>query len=380
MVVKVDSFDLQRRLGNKARAPRWAIACKFPATQATSTILDVEFQVGRTGAVTPVANLDPVNIDGVTVSRATLHNNDEIVRKDLHIGDTVLVQRAGDVIPEVVKPIVENRTGNEQPIRFPTHCPECNSILVRPQNEAITRCVNPQCPAQLLRTLIHFCSKSGLDIEGLGKKYVEQLFSLNLITSIGDLFSLKKEDLAPLDGWGEKSAENVVNAIQEKKQPELGRFLSALGIRYVGEISAGILENNFSSLDDLRNATKEQLLEIDTIGEQVAESLIDYFNSDSTRTLLQQLKEADVTPTKKERSADTQPLHGMVFVFTGSLSRFSRNEAKKLVKDNGGHIASSVTQKVTHVVAGEKAGSKAKKAQEMGKTIISEDAFLDLLN
>lgn len=381
MVVKVSSFALQNRLGNKARAPRWAIACKFPATQATSKIIDVEFQVGRTGAITPVANLEPVTIDGVTVSRATLHNQDEIDRKDLKKGDIVLVQRAGDVIPEVVKPIVEKRDGSQTTIQIPENCPECNSKLERPPGEAVTRCVNPQCPAQKLRTLVHFTSKAGLDIEGLGKKYIEQLFSLNIIQDIDDIFTLKKDQLASLEGWGKKSAENVLKAIDQKKQPELARFIGALGIRYVGEISAATLESHFANLEDITKAVKEDFLEIDSIGEQVAESLVTYFNNPAVTQMLHNLAGAGVVPVKKTLPTDSsyQPLTGMVFLFTGSLTQFSRNEAKKLVKDNGGQIATSITKKTTHVVAGEKAGSKRKKAEEMDKIILSEDEFLAMI-
>ncbi len=380
MVVKVDDFSLQNRLGNKARAPRWAIACKFPATQATSTIISVEFQVGRTGSVTPVANLEPVNIDGVTVSRATLHNQGEIDRKDLRIGDTVLVQRAGDVIPEIVKAIREKRNGQERAISLPANCPVCDEPLEKQEDEAVIRCTNSLCPAQQLKTLTHFASKAGLDIEGLGKKHIEQLFSSGIIASIPDIFELKVEDVNNLDGWGEKSAQNLIAAIHEKRSVELGRFLAALGIRFIGEVTAATLENNFSTLEELTQADVDTLLEIDSVGEQAAKSLTNYFQNQDVQQMLERLNKAGVR-IEKQQSTEKPSLkfHQEVVLFTGSLSQLSRSEAKKIVKENGGQIATSVTKKTTLVVAGEKAGSKRKKAEEMGKRIISEQEFLSML-
>lgn len=375
MVVKVDSLLLQERLGNKARAPRWAVACKFPATQATTILRTVEFQVGRTGAVTPVAILEPVNVGGVTVSRATLHNQDELQRKDLRYGDTVLIQRAGDVIPEIVKAVVENRTGSEQPITMPADCPVCRHPLARPEGEAVTRCHNPHCEAQRLRALMHFTSKAGLDIEGLGKKYVEQLFELKIIRDIPDIFTLPKERLASLEGWGEKSADNVISAVRERLNPPLGRLLAALGIRFIGEVTAALLENHFSDLEALISASREELLEVEGIGEQAASSIVDYFSDARVREMLDRLQAAGVRPVAAQ-SDSGKPLAGEVILFTGSLRTISRNEAKKLVKEHGGQIATSVTQKTTMVVAGEKAGSKLAKALEMGKTIVSEAEFL----
>ncbi len=378
MVVKIDDCALQNRLGSKSRAPRWAIACKFPATQSTTRLKGVEFQVGRTGAITPVALLEPVMLDGATVSRATLHNSDEIDRKDLKIGDTVLVQRAGDVIPEIVKPVLELRNGNEEAIVMPTHCPACASLLERQAGEAVTRCTNPSCPAQKLRSLSHFTSKAGLDIEGLGKKYIEQLFEQGLIDSIPDLYTLNRDKLVKLDGWGEKSADNVLTAMQGAKAPSLSRFLAALGIRYVGEITASLLEDHFNTLAHLRAATRDELLNIDGIGEQAADSLMSYFKSERISTMLDSLTALGVQPKAMEQPQSARPLSGAIIVFTGGLSQLSRDEAKKLVKEQGAHIATTVSKKVTHVVAGEKAGSKLKKAQELGKTILSEEEFLAL--
>ena len=380
MVVKVNAFHLQQRLGNKARAPRWAIACKFPATQTTTRLVAVEFQVGRTGAVTPVALLAPVEVGGVTVSRATLHNRDEFERKDLRIGDTVLVQRAGDVIPEVVKAIVEKRDGREQPIIMPTHCPVCSHALLKAEGEAVTRCVNPHCPAQRLRSLIHFCSKAGLDIEGLGKKSMEQLFNLKLVEDIPDIFALRHEQLAGLEGWGDKSADNVLAAIEAAKQPPLGKFLTALGIRFVGEVTASLLEQTFPTLEHLMVTSMETLLEIEGIGEQAASSIFDYFNDSSVREMFVRLQEAGVAAKAGQQLQGNQPLSGLVFLFTGTLTTLSRTEAKKLIKDNGGQIATTVTQKMTHLVAGEKAGSKLKKAKELGKIILTENEFLQMIH
>jgi len=379
MVIKVDDFDLQTRLGSKARAPRWAMACKFPAIQATTSLKDVIFQVGRTGAVTPVALVEPVEVDGAMVSRATLHNRDELRRKDLKIGDTVLIQRAGDVIPEIIKPIIDNRSGDEQEIIWPQDCPVCHHALIKPDGEAVTRCPNSHCPAQRLKLLIHFTSKAGLDIEGLGKKTMEQLFNLQLVRDIADIFSLKKEQLADLEGWGEQSADNVIAAVNRKKHPTLGRLLAALGIRFIGEINSALLDSQFSTLNKLGAATKEELLEIDGIGIQAAESIVDYFSDSSVCSMLEQLHRAGVTITPSTDNRSNLPLAGKTFLFTGGLLTLSRSEAKKLVKEQGGSIATTVTKKVTHVVAGKKAGSKLKKAVELEKEIISEETFLKMV-
>lgn len=379
MVIKVDSFQLQERLGSKVRAPRWAIACKFPPKQETTRLVAVEFQVGRTGAITPVAILEPVTVGGVTVSRATLHNQDELARKDLRIGDTVLVQRAGDVIPEIVMAITEKRDGSEAPVVMPTLCPACGQPLTRPEGEAVTRCQNLHCTAQRLQGLIHFASKAGLDIEGLGRKNIEQLLDQGLINDIPDIYTLEQGSLANLDGWGARSAENLIAAIRAKTRPPLGRFLAALGIRYIGEISAGVLEAHFSSLAQLRQATREQLLEIEGIGEQAAASIIDFFSSRCGWELLQRLEAIGVEPVPTAVDTSSQPLAGYVILFTGSLQSMSRDEAKKLVREHGGQIATSVTQKTTHIVAGDKPGSKIRKAGELGKQILSEEQFLSLI-
>lgn len=379
MVVKVDDFSLQERLGFKARAPRWAIACKFPATQATTRLKEIRYQVGRTGAITPVALLEPVNVDGAMVARATLHNQEELERKDLRIGDMVLIQRAGDVIPEVIKPISEKRTGTEKVVVPPSHCPVCGHDLHRVESETVIRCLNPLCEAQKLRGLIHFTSKAGLDIEGLGKRNIEQLFGEQLIRDIPDIFALDPAKLATLEGWGEKSAAKVMTAIQAKKSPRLAELLAALGIRFIGEITATLLEEGFNSLSTLAAASKEEFLEIDGIGERTAQSLVDYFKDPRTSEILSRLAEMGVTPARQAPTS-TGPLTGMRILFTGGLERLSRSEAKKRVKENGGEIATSVSGKLTHVVVGEKPGSKLEQARKLGKAIISEEEFLQLID
>ena len=380
MVVKVNDFALQERLGAKARSPRWAIAAKFPASQATTRLLAVEFGVGRTGAITPVAILEPVRIGGVTVSRATLHNEDELRRKGLMLGDTVLVQRAGDVIPEVVKPVPENRTGREQPIVMPTACPECGFALVRAGQEAITRCPNPDCPAQRVRALIHFTGKSGMDIEGLGKKAVQQLVSQGLIQDIPDIYRLKTETLAALDGWGGKSAENALHAVEASKNPTLAKFLAALGIRHVGEVTAQLLARHFASLARLLLAGEADFLQIEGIGEQVAASLVDYFQDPTVQEMLARIEALGVRVQEEKQDAEADgALAGRVFLFTGALAHLSRHEAKARIKELGGQVASGINRKVTHVVLGDSPGSKLTKARELGLTVITEDEFLRLV-
>ncbi|MBU0484612.1 MAG: NAD-dependent DNA ligase LigA [Proteobacteria bacterium] len=379
MVVKVDSFNLQKRLGSKARSPRWAIAYKFPASQATTTLLEVEFRIGRTGAITPVAILEPVDVGGVIVSRATLHNEDEIIRKDLRLGDKVLIQRAGDVIPEIVKPIKENRTGHEQPIIMPRTCPKCGHELLRKEDEAVLRCPNLHCPAQKLRALIHYAGKSGMDIEGFGQKVMAQLFDTGLIADIPDLYHLTKDDLLKLPGWADKSAENGIQAINKSKKTNLARFINALGIRHVGEVTAQLLEEHIQTLDRLMIVSEEDLTEIEGIGSQSAASIAKYFNEDKNKAALAHLVELGLEISLRKPNDKEQPLTDHTFLFTGSLTSFSRSEAKSRVKELGGKVASSISKKVSHVVVGEKPGDKIKKAQELGLAIISEEEFIHLV-
>ncbi|MBM9537220.1 NAD-dependent DNA ligase LigA [Desulfobulbus alkaliphilus] len=379
LVVKVDTFALQRRLGFTARAPRWAVAWKFPATQATTKIEAVDFQVGRTGVVTPVALLAPVEIDGVVVQRATLHNQDEMKRKDLRLGDTVLVQRAGDVIPEVIKAVPELRNGDEQPIMFPASCPECGHPLARVQGEAAIRCVNEHCRAQQQQRLIYFAGKSGLDLDGLGKKNVEQLVRSGVVGDIADFFFLDAGQLASLEGWGEKSARNVVAAIEDRKRIPLARFLAALGIRHVGEVTAAALAEHFTSLHELMAADEEQFRRVDGIGEQVAASLSLFFQDPDVHRMIERLEKAGLVVVAADKGR-SQPLAGRVFLFTGSLQTMSREEAKRSVKVRGGQVANTVSERVTDVVVGEKAGGKMKKAHELQLPLLSEREFIQLVS
>jgi DNA ligase (NAD+) len=381
MVVKVNSFDLQHRLGSKARSPRWAIAAKFAATQASTILQDVEFQVGRTGAITPVAILEPVNVGGVVVSRATLHNSGEVSRKGLMIGDHVLIQRAGDVIPEIVKPVVEQRDGSQKNIEMPENCPVCQHRLLLPENEAITRCPNSHCQAQRMRLLIHFTSKAGMDIEGLGKKAMELLFNEEIVQDIPDIYGLKVTDLIILEGWAEKSARNAIAAIGNSRETTLARLLSALGIRYVGEEVASLLDEHYSgSLKNLMGADEEALLDIEGIGPQTAKSIQEYFQDPDVEKMVSRLMDFGFTITSSKKSPGESPFAGFVFLFTGSLDAMSRDEAKVRVKERGGKVASQISQKVTHVVAGEKPGSKLKKARDLGINILAESDFNLLLN
>jgi DNA ligase (NAD+) len=353
------------------------VAWKFPATQVTTRITGVEFQVGRTGAVTPVALLEPVNVDGVMVKRATLHNQDEIARKDLRLGDLVLLQRAGDVIPEVIKAVAEARTGEEQPVSFPENCPECGHPLHRSAGEAVTRCLNPHCPAQRLRSLIYFAGGDGLDIDGLGRKYMEHLVRAGLVKDLPDIFHLRAEDLAGLDGWGEKSAANAVKAIRAAGRTTLARFIRALGIRHVGEVNAGLLARHFGSLERIMAATVEELLLVEGIGQQAALSLVEYFGDPQVRAMLDRLFAAGLEIVLEEVSG--RQLDGRVFLFTGTLTALSRNEAKQRVKAMGGQVVSALSSRVTDLVAGDKPGSKLKKAVELGIRVLGEEDFVRLL-
>ena len=377
MVIKLDDFSLQQRLGNTARAPRWAVAWKFPAVQATTVIRGVDFQVGRTGAVTPVALLEPVSVEGVVVRRATLHNQSEIERKDLRIGDTVLIQRAGDVIPEVVKPVVEKRGGSEEIVVFPVNCPECGHGLIKEEGEAVSRCVNGHCPALRRQSLIYFAGKSGLDIEGLGKKNMEQLVEAGLVSDLADIFSLTCADLAALEGWGEKSADNAIAAIGRVRKIPLAKFITALGIRFVGEVTASTLAARFGSLDAIMDADEERLRTCDGVGERAAGSVYDYFSDPGTREMLADF-ERDGVEIMPESGAD-KPLSSQVFLFTGTLQSMGRTEAKQLLKELGGQVANGLSNKVTYLIAGKKPGSKLKKAKERGIIVLTEEEFRSLL-
>lgn len=377
MVVKVNDFAQREILGEVSRAPRWAIAYKFPAEEATTRVLDIVVQVGRTGALTPVAILEPVEVSGATVSRATLHNEDEIRRKDIRIGDWVIVRRAGEVIPEVVKSIPERRTGEEKEFKMPERCPACGGPVIRPPGEVAYRCENLSCPARIKESIRHFASRRAMDIEGLGEKLVDQLVETGLVRKLSDLYRLKKEDLVKLERMGEKSAQNLLEQIERSKNAGLARLIFALGIRYVGEHLAEVLAEHFPSLEALSNATYEELLGIPEIGPRIAQSIVDFFKNEENRKLIQELKELGVK-TEAEKPKEG-PLSGKTFVFTGALSAFTREEARRLVESLGGRVASGVSRKVDYVVVGADPGEKLRKAQELGITILSEEEFRRLV-
>lgn len=378
MVIKVDSVASQRLLGATSRSPRWAIAYKFKAIQETTQIADIEVQVGRTGTLTPVAHLVPVKIGGVTVSRATLHNEDEIKRKDIKIGDTVLVQRAGDVIPEVVKVIISKRTGEEKTFKMPLSCPVCDSSVIRSENEAALRCINTSCPAQVKERIKHFASKGAFDIDGLGDKLIEQLVEKKLLHSYADIFQLKEDVLKDLERMGSKSAENIVRAIEASKQITLNRFIYALGIRHVGEHVAGILARSFKSLEKLIGTKKEELEAIDGVGPVVAESIVGFFGQDENRKIVTKIIDSGVQ-ILRDNAHKQGTLAGKIFVLTGTLETLTRDEAKKAIERAGGKVTGSVSRNTDYLVAGASPGSKFKRAEELGVEIIDEKTLNGLL-
>lgn len=378
-VIKVNRLDLQVRLGEKARSPRWAIAFKFKAVQKTTKILKIDVQVGRTGALTPVAHLEPVEVGGVVVRRATLHNQDEITKKDIREGDTVVVQRAGDVIPEVVKAIVSRRTGKEKPYVMPDTCPVCGTRVQRKQGEAVCRCPNTSCPAQVRASLSHFVSKGAMDIDGLGDKILGQLLDRRMIRDEADIYALTVERLLELDKIEQKSATNLMKAIQESKHTTLGRFIYALGIRHVGEHVAILLADHFMTLDRFMNATREELLSIKGIGEEIADSVVSYFEDPSNRDLIDRLLAAGITLETTTMVDQHSPIEGKTFVLTGSLEKLKRAEAKEQIVRAGGKVSNTVGKNTDYLVVGAAPGSKLEKARDLGITVINENTFLSLL-
>ena len=378
MVVKVNDLALQRDLGEKSRSPRWAIAFKFPPRQAITTVVDIQLQVGRTGAITPVAILAPVEVSGVMVSRASLHNWDEIARLDVRIGDQVVVERAGDVIPDVVQVLIEKRNGSEVSVPLPNCCPECGSPVSKLEGEVIPRCQGLACPAQLKEALIHFASRNAMDIEGLGERYAEQLLNLGLVSNVADLYKLTQADLFRFERMGEKLAENLLAAIAQSKTRPLPRLLFGLGIRHVGVHLAKILAQQFGSLPALERASFDELCAIHEVGPQVAQSVVNFFTAPRNREILDQLLSAGVSP-QSEVKRSGGPLAGKTFVFTGAMSRFGRKEAQELVERRGGRASGSVSKKTDYVIAGDEAGSKLEKARELGVTVLNEEEFQGLL-
>lgn len=380
LVVKVNSLEYQTRLGSTSKSPRWAIAFKFNPTLQISKVLDIKVNVGRTGALTPVAILEPVEVGGAVVKRATLHNEDEIRRKDVRIGDWVLVSRAGEVIPEVVRVLFERRTGEEKIFQMPTSCPVCGSPTVREEGEAAWRCINLNCPAQVKERIQHWASRDAMDIEGLGEKLVDQLVDTGLVKTIPDLYRLEKKQLVALERMADKSADNLIRAIQASKERNLDRFIYALGIRYVGQFVARILAENFGSLDRLMNASQEELLAVEGIGPKVAQSIVQFFSNRENRALIRQVLELGVRPKEMEKKGKEKgPFYGKTFLFTGSLSRFSRSEAEKMVEERGGKAVTSISSRVDFLVVGANPGSKIDKAKQLGIPILQEEEFYRML-
>jgi DNA ligase (NAD+) len=379
VVVKVDSRDQQLALGSVAKSPRWAIAYKFEPLAGRTKLLDIIVKVGRTGALTPQAVLEPVNVGGVVISRATLHNEDYVREKGILVGDTVVIERAGDVIPQVVKAVVEDRDGREREFTMPTHCPVCGEPVSRPEGEAVTRCVNARCPAQALEHIIHWASKTAMDIDGLGEKLATRLFDLGLIKDAADVYDLEAGQLVPLEGFGEKSAQNLIRAIEKSKDQPFRRVLYSLGIRHVGAVTAGLIAGRFSGEDLLRGLEVEQLTEIDGIGEVVARAVIEYFGLEDNRELIGRLTERGLDFERDLTGPTEGPLVGKRVVITGTLER-PRSYFVERLASAGGAFTSSVSKNTDYVLAGEEAGSKLEKARELGIPVLDEAGFEELLS
>jgi len=377
IVIKVNDVALQEELGYTARAPRWAIAYKYPARQETTVVNDVIFQVGRTGALTPVAVLEPVQVGGVTVSRSTLHNMDEIERLGLHVGDTVLIERAGEVIPHVVKVLKEGKP--RRAVHVPGKCPECGSRIHKSPDEVAYRCVNAACPAKRKESLLHFAGRHAMNIDGLGDKIVDQLVDTGMVKAFADLYALELEPLAALERMAEKSAQNLLEEIEASKKNGLARLVYALGMRFVGERTGQLLAEHFGSLEVIADAGVEELTEVPEVGPKVAESIAEFFSEPANRKLLQKLKRAGVRMTEERKAPRDTRLAGKTFVFTGTLAKRSREDAGALVVEHGGTVTSSVSKKTDYVVVGADPGSKYDKAKSLGVTILDEAAFEKLL-
>ena len=382
LVIKVNNFDQQDQMGMTAHHPRWAVAYKFKARQATSKLLRVEFQVGRTGSITPVAKIEPTPVGGVTITSISLFNEDVVREKDLRIGDSILVERAGDVIPYIVKPLAELRDGSEQAIIFPTTCPVCNEPLEKPEDEAVWRCINISCPAQVVERIIHFASKDAMDIRNLGGANILKFYELGLLKDIPGIYNINFDEIRKLDGFGEKSITNLQTAIENSKKQTLNRVIYGLGIRHVGETMAKTLANAVSNIKELYDWSEEQLVALEDVGPKVAASVAHFFHTHENRHMLDELERAGVNLTnhhKGQKSNDGE-LSGKTFLFTGTLSKFKRSEAEAMVEEKGGSILGGVSSKLNYLVVGEDAGSKLEKAKKLGTVaILSEDDFLELI-
>ncbi|WP_206202386.1 NAD-dependent DNA ligase LigA [Thermodesulfobacterium sp. TA1] len=379
IVIKVNDLFLWEKLGTKARSPRYAIAYKFQPTQVTTKLLNVVFQVGRTGAITPVAILKPVQIGGVIVERATLHNEDYIKNLDIKIGDWVLVQRAGDVIPQIIMPIKERRIGEEKEIKFPTECPRCGTKLVKKPGEAVWRCPNPNCYASLIRKILHFASRNAMNIEGLGEKVAKDLVDRGLVENIADLYYLRLEDFLRLPGFAYKKAKNLYEAIQKSKKTNLARFLYALGIRHVGEAMAQLLAQKFKTLENLMNSSMADLMTVEGVGYEVAKSIVEFFRNEQNRAIIKRLLDAGIIFEEEKTEEVIPKLQGLTFVFTGALKSMTRDQAKARVLSLGGKVSDHVSKNIDYVVVGEAPGSKYQKALTLGVKTITEEEFLKLI-
>jgi DNA ligase (NAD+) len=383
IVIKIDDLNQQEELGYTAKSPRWSIAYKFPAEEVMTKLLDIELSVGRTGVVTPTGILEPVQIAGSTVGRASLHNEDLIREQDIRIGDYVIVKKAGDIIPKVVEAVKEKRTGKEKEFSMPSHCPACGSELVRLEEEVALRCINPDCPAQLMEGLIHFVSRNAMNIDGLGEKVVMQLFNEKLIHTMADLYRLEKDELLKLERMGEKSVSNLLHAIEASKENSLEKLIFGLGIRFIGEKAARILAQEFETMERLQNATYEEVVAIDEIGEKMADSVVQYFSEDKVKQLIDELQSLGVNMEykgpKKQIKREGTPFADKTVVLTGKLEELSRNEAKERIEALGGKVTGSVSKNTDLVIAGEAAGSKYEKAEKLGITIWNEAQLLEAL-
>ncbi len=378
-VVKVDDLSYREILGTNYKTPKWAIAYKYPPEQKATILKDIICQVGRTGAITPMAILEPIKVAGSTISKTTLHNEDFIKEKDLKIGDTVLIQKAGDVIPEVVGVVLEKRTGNEKTFEMPRKCPVCGADAVREDGEAAVRCIGIECPAKQYRNIIHFASREAMNIKGLGDSIIEEFLNRNMIKNISDLYTLKLEDIASLKKNGTKFAQNLVNAIEETKKNEFYRLINGLGIRHIGVKAAKQLAKTYKNIDNLQNASYESLLQIEDLGEIMAQSVYEFFSQDQTKDLIEKFKTYGINMQEEENENLDNRFEGMIFVLTGGLENYSRKEAEDIIEKFGGKTSSSVSKKTTYVLAGEDGGSKLTKAQNLGIEIITEKQFLDMI-
>jgi len=379
MVIKVNDFELHRKMGATIKSPRWAIARKFPAEQAISNIVDIILSVGRTGTVTPIAILEPVQLSGSVVSRSTLHNQDEIERKDIRIGDTVIVEKGGEIIPKIVKVVTEKRTGKERKFRMPGNCPVCNSKLLQDEDKVAVRCINKSCPAQVKGSILHFASRSAMNIDGLGYMLVEQLVEKKLVRNFADIYGLKLDVLIDIERMGKKSSENLLNAIEQSKGSGFARFIYALGIRHVGIRAAHILALAFCTMTDLMKASFDDLESLEEIGPVIAESIVQFFKTKENRKLITDLKQAAVKMERVKKSQGKMAFSGKTFVLTGKMENFTREEARECIEMLGGKVTSSVSKKTDFVIAGDDPGSKLDKAMKLGVRVVNEDEFREMV-